>query len=710
MLSAPLSLRALVWSPAILHQALPELAYHAGYVGNPAEIVDVPEYPVPGDDGVTDAWMNTACARLGLESEAVRVTVADLSSLLRGGGPMLLRVTPEEGRPGFLAVLRGGRRNLIVVDPLGRRRRVLLNQLADHLRAPLEQPIHARLRGILSRARVTNPEQVLRAMTQESLQQETLAGCWLLRQSPGERLGRVLRNANVPWDLAGLLGSQLALQALLLAGWMIIGGGSLEGYFEWENLTVWALILFTMIPFQLASVWGGNGLSIKLGAIFKERLLFGILRLRPEAIRHQGSGGFLGLVMEAELLESLASGGGFIALLAVVELGVAAWVLGHGAGGWGHAASLGGWLITVAGLGWLAYRSSAEWMVAHRGVTADLVERMAGQRTRLAQEDPARWHHQEDILTDFYLRVSQRTDQHQLWFRRLTVLGWLVIGFAGLSVPFAQQPEFRIELAIGVGGILLATQALEHFMMGWLGTLHALIAWQQVAGIFQSAGRTSGEAGVLIQDRRILRKRHHPLATLDRVSFHYPGSKNVLERCGARIGVGDRILLQGPSGGGKSTLAALLAGLETPTQGRIQLWGLERGLLGDHAWRRRIVTALQFHENHILTDTLAFNLFMGRGWPPSEEDLIEAETLCRTLGLGALLDRMPAGLQQMIGESGWQLSHGEQSRVFIARALLQQADLLILDESFAALDPLNLTRVLHTVKQHAPSMLVIAHP
>ena len=64
-----------------------------------------------------------------------------------------------------------------------------------------------------------------------------------------------------------------------------------------------------------------------------------------------------------------------------------------------------------------------------------------------------------------------------------------------------------------------------------------------------------------------------------------------------------------------------------------------------------------------------------------------AEAICRDLELGSLLGKMPNGIHQVVGETGWQLSHGERSRVFLARALLQQADVLILDESFAALDP-----------------------
>ena len=89
----------------------------------------------------------------------------------------------------------------------------------------------------------------------------------------------------------------------------------------------------------------------------------------------------------------------------------------------------------------------------------------------------------------------------------------------------------------------------------------------------------------------------------------------------------------------------------------------------------------------MFSESLAFNLLMGRRWPPRPEDLELAETVCRRLGLGDLLDRMPGGLFQLVGETGWQLSHGERSRLFMARALLQGADLVVLDESFAELDP-----------------------
>jgi ATP-binding cassette, subfamily B, bacterial len=71
---------------------------------------------------------------------------------------------------------------------------------------------------------------------------------------------------------------------------------------------------------------------------------------------------------------------------------------------------------------------------------------------------------------------------------------------------------------------------------------------------------------------------------------------------------------------------------------------------------------------------------------------------------------MPAGLFQIVGENGWQLSHGERSRIFIARALLQESDLVIFDESFAVLDPQNCMRILRCAAARANAILVIAHP
>jgi ATP-binding cassette subfamily B protein len=197
----------------------------------------------------------------------------------------------------------------------------------------------------------------------------------------------------------------------------------------------------------------------------------------------------------------------------------------------------------------------------------------------------------------------------------------------------------------------------------------------------------------------------------DRLFFRYrKEGRQALQGLTMTVHRGDRILLEGPSGGGKTTFASVLSGIREPSAGLLLVNGLDRQTLGNTQWRKAIAAAPQFHENHILTETLAFNLLMGRRWPPTQADLERAESLCRELGLGSLLNRMPGGILQMVGDGGWQLSHGERSRVYIARALLQQADLVILDESFAALDPESLRTALECTLKHAETLMVIAHP
>lgn len=191
---------------------------------------------------------------------------------------------------------------------------------------------------------------------------------------------------------------------------------------------------------------------------------------------------------------------------------------------------------------------------------------------------------------------------------------------------------------------------------------------------------------------------------------YHPKGDPVLRGVSLRLRAGDRVLLEGGSGGGKSTLGSVLAGLRVPDAGLLLRRGLDWKTLGAEGWRRRVVSAPQFHENHVFAGTFAFNLLMGAAWPPFPAHLEMAEALCRELDLGGLLARMPAGLQQVVGETGWQLSHGERSRLYIARTLLQGADLIVLDESFAALDPETLQRCIACVLRRARTLVVIAHP
>jgi ATP-binding cassette subfamily B protein len=202
-----------------------------------------------------------------------------------------------------------------------------------------------------------------------------------------------------------------------------------------------------------------------------------------------------------------------------------------------------------------------------------------------------------------------------------------------------------------------------------------------------------------------------PVVSARSVSFHHAGApEGLLEACDLEVRPGEKLVLEGRSGCGKSTLASILAGLRAPDAGLVLAGGLDRKILGDRGWRARIALAPQFHENHVFGGSLLFNLLMGRSWPPSPEDVREAEETCARLGLGPLLARMPGGILQWVGETGWRLSHGERARVWIARALLQGSQLLLVDEGLDALDPRSLARVQEVLLEERAAVLLVAHP
>jgi ATP-binding cassette subfamily B protein len=265
------------------------------------------------------------------------------------------------------------------------------------------------------------------------------------------------------------------------------------------------------------------------------------------------------------------------------------------------------------------------------------------------------------------------------------------------------------ETAILLGGVLLAFSAFQRLVASFADVAGAITGWERVKPLFDAAARreAAGEMPPLRKESCAGQR----LLEADRLTFHYAGQATAaLQGCSLAIRRGEHILLEGPSGGGKTTLASVLTGLRQPESGLLLINGLDRHTLGEAAWRKQVAAAPQFHENHIVTETLAFNLLMGRHWPASSKDMEEAEEVCNELGLGDLLARMPSGLMQVVGEGGWQLSHGERSRIFLARALLQQSELVILDESFAALDPENLQVAMETTLRRAETLLVIAHP
>jgi ATP-binding cassette subfamily B protein len=710
-------LRDLSWPLAQLGAGLDAVARWSGLSTSSAQV------PAPPPSLATETrreslgyWIDSVADWLGVEAEPCTLSYERLDGLLEDAGPAVVQL-PGADFSRFLILLPSrSRGQVLLLTPDLRTEQISTAKVRHALWAELERATASEAERLLEEAGIpaSRRESARAAMVRDRLRGREVGGCWLLRASPGADFWTQAKRARMHYGFALLFAGHSVEYVFLILSWWLIGRGALAGQLDRGWLFAWALILLTLVPFRWLNTWLQGWLAIRGGVLFKRRLLLGALRLHPEEIRHKGVGQFLGQVMEAGAVESLALSVGFQGLTAGIELLAAEFVLSRGIG----AVTEMLLLPICVGLTLLGARHYLHqrrmWTRDRLAITSNLTERMVGHRTRLAQEAPEHWHEGEDESLSRYLDFSAKMDGSAA---RLTVLaprGWLFAGLLGITAPFAFGSVTDIRLAIALGGILLAYQAIRRLASGALALADAIIAWDQVAELFHAAARAqligspsvdtthgvaaaeSGASNVL--DAHELTFRYH-----DR-------SEPVLRGCSLVLRRGDRILLQGPSGGGKSTLASLLVGLRAPQSGLLLLHGLDRPTLGSQAWRRHIVSAPQFHENHVFTATFVFNLVMGRQWQPNDNDMSEATANCHELGLGPLLEKMPAGMVQMVGETGWQLSHGERSRLYIARALLQRADILVFDESFAALDPENVRLALDCVLRRAPTVLVIAHP
>jgi ATP-binding cassette, subfamily B, bacterial len=710
------ALEPLAWPMARLGEALEALARYSGLLRHSVETPRPPAGLECASGEEVGSWLEATASWLGLETEPVEVPYAEVEHLVRGAGPALLQL-PGAEPPGFLVLLRGQWHRVTLLGPDLVRHRVATEIIRTALCQAVEAPLAAEVDRVLVAAGVPRRRQARtrQVILSERLSTKRLAGCWLCRLPAGGSFWQQMRQVRLPRRLLGLAGVHATQYLLWLLAWWLVGLGALQGRLDRPWLLAWGLLLLTLVPLRMLGTWMQGRLAIGVGGLLKPRLLVGVLRLAPEEIRHQGAGQLLGRVLESEAVEALALSGGWLGLLAGIELSLAAVVLSTGAAGWLQGLLLVGWVGGVAGgLGWRYFRQRERWTAARLTMTHVLVERLVGHRTRIAQESAGAWHTGEDQELASYLRLSHGLDSTTALLAALLPRGWLLVGLLGLGPAFVAGQGTAATIAVSVGGMLLAYAACQKLVVGLGHLAGAVLAWQQVAALFAAAARPQGvtaPALLTLTAGRMNGIGAPPLLEAHHLVFrHHTRGTPVLKGCSLCIRAGDRLLLEGPSGGGKSTLASLLTGLRQPEAGLVLLGGLDMQTLGPAGWRRRVVAAPQFHDNHVFASTLAFNLLMGHRWPPQPHDLEMAEALCCALGLGPLLDRMPSGLLQMVGETGWQLSHGERSRLYMARALLQGADVVILDESFAALDPETLHCVQQCVLARVPTLLVIAHP
>ncbi|MBC5718028.1 ABC transporter ATP-binding protein [Flintibacter faecis] len=191
----------------------------------------------------------------------------------------------------------------------------------------------------------------------------------------------------------------------------------------------------------------------------------------------------------------------------------------------------------------------------------------------------------------------------------------------------------------------------------------------------------------------------------DHVTFRYDGTKNALEDISLTIGAGETAALVGPSGGGKSTLASLAARFFDPTSGTVSIGGVNVKDMDPGQLMDTVSFVLQ--NSRLIKASILDNVRLGR--PDASEDQVMAaleQAQCMDI-----IEKFPQGVHTVIGSQGVYLSGGEMQRLAIARAILKDAPVLILDEATAFADPDNERKVQAALTRLAQgrTVLMIAH-
>jgi ATP-binding cassette, subfamily C, bacterial len=283
------------------------------------------------------------------------------------------------------------------------------------------------------------------------------------------------------------------------------------------------------------------------------------------------------------------------------------------------------------------------------------------------------------------LRLTSEQLSADAWFE----IGSAVMMGAMLLVAIkwiAISPAEVLILLVLFARVMPRIKSLQTTYRGFVSLLPGFATVTRIEQQCRAEAEPDADIGQPLEFRSALR--------FENVSFSYPSGLAPVLRCiDLTIPVGRTVAIVGPSGAGKSTIADLLMGLMPPGSGRITVDGTPLNPARARSWREEIGYVAQ--DTFLFHDTVRANLLWAR--PDATES--ELRAALERAAADEFVARLPRDLDTIVGDRGATLSQGERQRLALARALLRQPRLLVLDESTNSLDSENETRILSAIEQ-----------
>lgn len=371
--------------------------------------------------------------------------------------------------------------------------------------------------------------------------------------------------------------------------------------------------------------------------------------------------------------------------------------------------------LVIAGTSWvlaavaalpLVLLGAAVLVVRRRWVAMYTAERVARTRLETLLTDLLR-----GVLTVKLHRAQARSTETAATLSRDLQRHWLLVElqYTGIATLLNSLTPLLVPVFLVVGGALISGGSITAGQLVSLYVIFNLLGYH--------AGVANSMAGFVLNDLGQVRhvNTFHELPTegddptavtagatdVDDVSFAYGDGDPVLDGITIRIDPAAKVAVVGPSGGGKSTLLSLLAGMEVADRGEVRVDGQPIGLHNARALRQ--ATAAIGQSTPLFDTDLRYNLTLGADIPPAEIDRVLG-----VVGLKSFVAQLPAGMDTRFGAAGFTVSGGERARLCLARTLLRSRPLMLLDEVTAQVDAGNETTIMTNLLHATPGVTLVS--